>query len=202
MAIPSYLHPNPALRWMAWRRLQVIAERLRHACAQENHESELTVLDFGCGTGVLFDEASKYAGRIYGVDLVLEAAQLLVEEWGLSKVTLLTPDQLKKTVPPGSVDIILAAEVLEHIEPLEDTVLLFRDLLKPNGSLLASLPTENSLYRFGRRLAGFHGHYHHLNAEQIDREITQMGFLKDRVQKVPAGGPFAIYWVIDYRGPI
>ena len=23
MAIPSYLHPNPALRWMAWRRLGI-----------------------------------------------------------------------------------------------------------------------------------------------------------------------------------
>ncbi len=25
MAIPSYLHPNPAMRWMAWRRVEVIA---------------------------------------------------------------------------------------------------------------------------------------------------------------------------------
>ena len=28
MALPSYLHKNPALRWMAWRRLEVMAAEL------------------------------------------------------------------------------------------------------------------------------------------------------------------------------
>ena len=26
MAIPSFLHKNPALRWMAWRRIEVVAQ--------------------------------------------------------------------------------------------------------------------------------------------------------------------------------
>ena len=109
MAIPSYLHPNPALRWMAWRRVEVIARRLRHICDAEHGEAPPVVMDFGCGTGVLFEEASRYAGCIFGVDLVLEPATLLVDQWKLEKVRLLTPEQALREIPEHSVDLILAA---------------------------------------------------------------------------------------------
>lgn len=192
MAIPSYLHSNPAMRWIAWRRLEVVAELLRDSSAR-------TVLDFGCGTGVLFDEASQIADQVYGVDIVLEPARLLIDEWGLDKVSLMDPETAKAQVPLQSVDTIVAAEVLEHIDPIDDTLAFFRDRLKPTGKLLVSLPTENALYRFGRRLAGFHGHYHESNAATIHQQILDAGFQQLRMQKIPAPGPLAIYWVVAYQ---
>ena len=197
MAIPSYLHRNPAMRWMAWRRLEVTADFL--GTIHESAPAESVVMDFGCGTGVLFDEACRVAERVYGVDIVLEPARLLVDEWGLDKVTLLEPDDAKNRVPGGSVDTIIAAEVLEHIEPLDDTLEFFRNLLRAGGTLLVSLPTESVLYRMGRRLAGFHGHYHESNAATIHGQILDAGFRQVRMQKVPLPGPFAIYWVVAYR---
>jgi 2-polyprenyl-3-methyl-5-hydroxy-6-metoxy-1,4-benzoquinol methylase len=164
MAIPSYLHSNPAMRWIAWRRLEIVAKLLRESSGEVRDESGRTVLDFGCGTGVLFDEASQFADKVYGVDIVLEPAQLLIEKWGLKKVSLMDPETAKNELPLRSVDTIIAAEVLEHIDPVDDTLAFFRDRLKSTGRLLVSLPTENALYRFGRRLAGFHGHYHESNA--------------------------------------
>ena len=192
MAIPSYLHNNPALRWMAWRRLEVVAALLSNTPAD-------TVIDFGCGTGVLFDEASRIADRVYGVDIVLEPARLLVDEWGLSKVLLLTPEEARQQIPPQSVDTIIAAEVLEHIEPLDDTLAFFRERIKTRGRLLVSLPTENALYRLGRRLAGFEGHYHESNAANIHEQILGAGFQQTSMRKIPAPGPLAIYWVVEYR---
>jgi len=191
MAIPSYLHRNPALRWMAWRRVTVIANQL--ATSQVK-----TIVDFGCGTGVLLDECSKHAERVYGVDLVLDSAKLLKKEWGLDKVTLMTPPEAATQIAPGSVDVILAAEVLEHIEPLEPTLEQFRTWLKPGGRLLVSLPTENAVYKFGRRLAGFSGHYHHQNASTIAPVIEAHGFKREKIEKIPVGGPLSIYWVLDY----
>ena len=199
MAIPSYLHRNPAMRWMAWRRVKVTARFFRDSCKTLNGESGPTVMDFGCGTGVLFYEASQFAERVYGVDIVLDAARLLVDEWGLDKVTLLSPEQAENHVPEKSVDIIFAAEVLEHIEPIESTLAFFRSRLKPGGNLLVSLPTEGMLYRIGRRLAGFRGHYHLSNASSIHRRILDAGFREIRMERIPAPGPLAIYWVIDYR---
>lgn len=197
MAIPSYLHRNPALRWMAWRRITVIANHLASP-ATRNGNGATTIMDFGCGTGVLLEECSRHAERVYGVDLVLDSAQLLKKEWSLDRVTLLTPPEAAAQVAPGSLDVILAAEVLEHIEPLEPAIEQFRTWLKPGGRLLVSLPTENRLYKLGRRLAGFSGHYHHQNASTIAPVIEQHGFARKAIEKIPAGGPLSIYWVLDY----
>ena len=199
MAIPSYLHSNPAMRWIAWRRLEIVAKLLRESSGEVRDESGRTVLDFGCGTGVLFDEASQFADKVYGVDIVLEPAQLLIEKWGLKKVSLMDPETAKNELPLRSVDTIIAAEVLEHIDPVDDTLAFFRDRLKSTGRLLVSLPTENALYRFGRRLAGFHGHYHESNAANVHEKILAAGFRETRMRKIPAPGPLAIYWIIAYE---
>ncbi len=53
MAIPSYLHLNPAMRWMAWRRVEVIARHFRDAHVAHNIEPGPIVMDFGCGSGAL-----------------------------------------------------------------------------------------------------------------------------------------------------
>lgn len=197
MAIPSYLHPNPALRWMAWRRLEVVVAQLQEVMARRERSST-TLLDFGCGTGVLFAEELRHAARVYGVDLVLDAARLLLDEAGLDGVTLLDPDEAASTVPEHSIDVIVAAEVLEHVEPVEPTLQQFRRWLAPGGRLVVSLPTESRLYRLGRRLAGFEGHYHHSNAASIDAAIRRAGFAPLQRQQIPMPGPGAIYWVITY----
>jgi 2-polyprenyl-3-methyl-5-hydroxy-6-metoxy-1,4-benzoquinol methylase len=201
MAIPSYLHRNPALRWMAWRRLHILAQLLRQTCRKLSPQPNLTVMDFGCGSGVLFEETGRHASKIIGVDLVLEAARLLIQEWNLRNIELCTPEQAVEVVREGELDLILAAEVLEHVEPLDETLERFATWLAPRGQLLVSLPTESGLYRLGRRLAGFEGHYHHSNAASIDRAIRNQGFRRLRLQKVPAPGPLAIYWIAAYASP-
>jgi len=195
MAIPSYLHKNPALRWMAWRRLEVVLEHLHTECAHRS-PANTTLLDFGCGTGVLFAEEAKVASQIYGVDLVLDAAELLLEESGLD-VTLVHAEETER-IPDHSIDVLIAAEVLEHIEPLGPTLQQFRRWLAPGGRLIVSLPTESKLYQLGRKLAGFEGHYHHSNARSIDRELQAAGFARLQRHQVPLPGPASIYWVLTY----
>jgi len=201
MAIPSYLHPNPVMRWLSWRRLEMIARSLERTCAGRRDAERPVVMDFGCGTGVLFHETGRHARRIYGVDLVLHAARLLVAEWKLDNVELMSPERAATEIPENAVDIILAAEVLEHIDPLEPTLEFFKKSLGPGGKLLVSVPTESALYRLGRRLAGFHGAYHHSRASVIHAEIVRAGFRPGGIEKIPAPGPFAIYWVVDYSAP-
>jgi len=198
MAIPSYLHRNPAMRYMAWWRVEAVAAYYRRFAASGQGHA-LTVMDFGCGTGVLFDEVRRSAERIYGVDIVLEPARLLVDEWRLGEVTLLDPERAMREIAPHSLDAIIAAEVLEHIDPVDGTLAFFRETLKADGTLLVSLPTESALYRMGRRLAGFEGHYHESNAATIHEQILAAGFRESRLQKIPAPGPLAIYWIIAYE---
>lgn len=200
MAIPSYLHPNPLLRWMAWRRIDAIATLFR-ASAVGADAGGITrrVMDYGCGTGVLFDEISALADEVVGIDLVLEPARLLIEEWDFRKVRLMDPEQAGREISANSIDIIIAAEVLEHIDPIEDTLAFFRECLSATGQLLVSVPTENALYRLGRRIAGFEDHYHESNAATIHARILASGFRNSSLEKIPAPGPFSIYWVAGYQ---
>ena len=198
MAIPSYRHKNPAMRWMAWRRVEVVARHMERLFRSMDKRASL--VDFGCGTGVLFEKALRGSERVIGVDLVLDSAKLLCREWGLD-VELMTPDAANDEIAPQSIDIVVAAEVLEHVEPLEDALDMFKRWLKPGGTLLVSLPTESQLYQLGRRLAGFHGHYHHSNAASIDRGIQQAGFRSREREYVPLPGPLSIYWVVEYAWP-
>lgn len=202
MAIPSYLHPNPLMRWMAWRRVEVLARHMEQVFAQRSASDHAPiVMDFGCGTGVLFRETNRHASRIYGVDLILDAAQLLVDEWRLDGVTLLTPVEAERKIPQKGVDLILAAEVLEHLSSLDETLRFFASRLRPDGRLLISVPTENLVYRLGRKLAGFRGEYHVSHASAIHQAVLRAGFRTECLEKVPAAGPLAMYWVVGYSYP-
>lgn len=198
MAIPSYTHGNPAMRWMAWRRVEVVASWLSKLTRSEGKAGAL--VDFGCGTGVLFEEETQAADRVIGIDLVLEPARTLAAQWNLD-VELMLPAEAESRIAPGSVDVIVAAEVLEHVENIDGTLATFKRWLRDGGHLLVSLPTENALYRLGRKLAGFHGHYHHDNAASIDEAIRANGFQRNGRSTIPLPGPFAIYWVMDYTRP-
>ncbi len=193
MAIPSLVHQNPALRWMAWRRLYVLVDVFERICPPD-----AKVLDFGCGTGVLFESLLGRATQVFGSDLVLDAARVLVERRGLDRVSLVAPESLEEHIAPGSLDVVVAAEVLEHVDEPAEVLQLFRRLLSPEGRLLVSLPTENRAYRFGRRLAGFDGHYHQHNAHSIDRVILDEGWSRNERRSVPAPGPLSIYHVAVY----
>ena len=197
MALPSYLHKNPALRFMAWRRLEVIAARLKQLLSAR--ERPRAVLDFGCGSGILFPEMCGAAEQVYGVDLVLTGAELLIADLRLERVRLLRPEQMVDVVADASIDVVVAAEVLEHVDDIEHVLRAFQRVLKPDAPLLVSVPTENALYRFGRRLAGFSGHYHHANAAAIDAAIRRSGFRRRWRAQIPAPGPLSIYWAAEYR---
>ncbi|MEE2787737.1 MAG: class I SAM-dependent methyltransferase [Myxococcota bacterium] len=200
MAIPSYTHKNPALRWMAWRRVELMQKAFAKVAKKHRNGSGLHVMDFGCGCGVLFPVESKNAAKVYGVDLEVRPGRLLVERYNLDNVEVIHPDEAEQTIPEGSLDVIVAGEVLEHVPSIPDTLDFFKRLLKPGGQLLISLPTENRLYQLGRKIAGFHGHYHHDNASSIHAMIKRDADFKTVSRKmVPLPGPLAIYWMLHYE---
>lgn len=155
-AFPAYAHRNPLVDLIFWRRLSVaFAEARRHGGRR--------ALDFGCGTGLMSEALTSAGFRVTAVDLDLGPKRLLEERLAFSKsITFFEGDLVTLDLPSGSFDVILALDVLEHISPLAPYVNAFERLLSPNGVLIVSGPTENWLYRLGRRLAGgeFTGHYH------------------------------------------
>lgn len=155
LAIPSYTHSNRLMRHLFWQRLAVALEWLDGVSPRPER-----VLDFGCGVGIMFPLLSKRGIKAIGCDIHPEAAELGAQVFGLAGVEVLPAGRGLGSIPSGSVGAILALDVLEHVGNVPSLASEFARILGAQGRLLCSLPTENLLYRIGRKLAGFSGAYH------------------------------------------
>ncbi len=190
MAIPSYLHTNPLIRWLMWRRYRVVARMVAGG-------SHAAVLEFGCGIGLFLPTLARMAPSVYAVDLFPQFARQLARELALP-VTFV--DQVDD-VPDGSLDVIVAADVLEHIEDVESYMRLFRRKLAARGRLIVSGPTENVLYKIGRVAAGFagKGDYHVTNINRLVGRIQASGFRARRERSLPLPFPLQLFRIIEFE---
>ena len=169
-AFPAYAQTNPMIDMIFWRRLRVAFDE---ACRHGGRR----VLDFGCGPG-LMSEALALAGfSVTAVDLDLSPMRLLAERIQFSESTKFVEGDLPVLdLEPGSFDIIVALDVLEHISKREPYVRAFERLLVPGGVVIVSGPTENWLYRLGRKVAGkeeFTGHFHVCNIYDVAASLRE-----------------------------
>ncbi len=157
-AFPAYSHPNPIINTLFWERLRRV---MQYLAADAPYDS---VLDFGCGSGVLLPLLSDLSTRVIAVDIDLLPLERVrryyplppnVQVYDLKHVPL-------HALPAAPFDRIIATDVLEHVEELAAVMADLLGLLKPGGQIVISGPTENLFYHIGRRLAGreYSGHYH------------------------------------------
>jgi len=167
MAIPSYLHTNPLIRWLMWSRYETIADLLSEGGNQ-------AVLEFGCGLGMFLPELRSRYGTVYATDLFPQYAMELAKRYQLDIKFINNLDE----IADRHLDVIVAADVLEHIEDLGEYLRLFHVKLSPDGWFIVSGPTENVFYKLGRYAAGFwdKGDYHHTNINHLVDEINAYGF--------------------------
>ena len=135
---------------------------------------------------------------MYSVDLYPQYAELLCRRRGLTVQFLEDVDGLDE-----SVDLIVAADVLEHIEELAPLLARFQAHLSPDGRILISGPTENLVYRIGRIAAGFagKGEYHVTNIDSLHRDISKFGFTPGRVRNLPFPLPPHLFRICEFIAP-
>ncbi len=199
---PAYFAGLWLSRQLFWRRLARAVAAIPAAISDGNSVGNSagisagerkSCLDFGCGFGLLLPLLSRNFTQVIGVDLRPELAQRFTTYWnrqaghdagtGHSQISIVSNLKQAK-LEPGSVDLILALDVLEHIADRSELLGEFSRLLSPNGTLLVSGPSENWCYRFGRRIVGFSGHYHVCNIYDIKREMLSH-FQIERMASVP-----------------
>jgi 2-polyprenyl-3-methyl-5-hydroxy-6-metoxy-1,4-benzoquinol methylase len=170
-AFPAYSHRNPLINWLFWQRLRKVMEYIQSPTAYAS------ILDFGCGSGVMLPYLSSISTQVTAMDVDLLPIQSVQKYIPLPNNVDLK-DAAKTTIsdlPPNSFELIIALDVLEHVHDLPQTLHELLNLLKPGGRLIVSGPTENILYRLGRKVAGpeYSGAYHERGIAEIKNELLK-----------------------------
>ena len=192
-ALPSYTHSNGMMVWLFWKRIAV-------ALSMAGNLEKRSVLDFGCGGGVTFRYLSEHRCRIVGCEShFYEMASRVCK--ALNIEARICRDLFE--IPERQFDCILALDVLEHVEDSDLYVERLMELAHEETRIIISGPTENLLYKAGRRLAGFSGAYPVRNIYQIERTFREKGLARNALKRLYF--PFTLFrissWSKGGKGP-
>jgi SAM-dependent methyltransferase len=102
------------------------------------------VLEIGCGSGAIIAILKEVTGAVViGVEPDSERAQK-AQERGLTVVNAYFSPEITKEY--GPFDFVVFADVLEHLPNPAYIVFLAKEVLKPHGAILASVPNAAHLY--------------------------------------------------------
>ena len=154
----------------------------------------LTVLDFGCGPGFLWDHirqtgaAWRYIGADFSSDSTSQLAARAASDPRFVAAHYL--QQLPVPLPDASVDAAFLIEVVEHVTDhyLEPILREMRRLLKPGGRLVITTPNAEDLAASTRLCpecgAVFHEwqHVRTWDADSLSAYVARFEFAPARVE--------------------
>jgi len=195
--IPTlYYSQSTLVRKFFWMRL-----RLLYILIAKSANPQATCLDFGGGGGVFLPTLASYFQKVVFIDLEDQEAKDVIKQFYLQNVHLVKDDIAKADLVDAPFDVIVAADVLEHFQDLSMPVSTIRSWLKDDGRLYTSLPTENWIYVFLRKVFGVQkpeDHYH--TGYEVERYLRRNGFKPVRKKFVPLViNLFPLFLVTEWR---
>jgi SAM-dependent methyltransferase len=134
------MHAHELRHWWFRGRRRVLVDLLRrHAAEQEGH---VRILDYGCGTGGNLPSYQTF-GSVYGVEPDLRAVQLAARRGG---PVLSRASGTDLPFRPASFDVVVASDVLEHIDDDAGAVGEIARVLRPGGAFIFSVPAHPWLF--------------------------------------------------------
>lgn len=153
---------------------------------------KVEILDVGCGVGTIDFYLANLGHKVTGIDVSSDAIKI-AKNFRDSSVKLNSAKFFNVSVENFAFkknlkkfDMVICSEVIEHV-PDEDKLLKsIHQVLKPNGYLFLSTPSENApLYRLGfledfdRRV----GHLRRYNMDNLTKLLVKNGFEVREAQK-------------------
>ena len=102
------------------------------------------VLDVGCATGLLAKELKKRGNKIYGIEIDPEQAEIakkFCEETLMGDI-----ENIEIPYKPNYFDVILFADILEHLKAPEQVLSKLSKFLKNDGFCIVVLPNIAHIY--------------------------------------------------------
>ncbi len=164
-------------------KFQPLAERLVRFVG-ERHISFLSralapgssVLDVGCGRGVLLGALADRGFEVHGVELSEEAVRGADPRARIRIAASLAGADY----PQDRFDLVVVWHVLEHLQDPTEALEEIHRILKPDGRLIVAVPNFSSLQARWTRGAWFHldlpRHLYHFPLDGLRRLSEQTGF--------------------------
>lgn len=147
------------------------------------------VLDLGCGAGYGAAELARVADRVTGVDVAPDAVEYARAQYTAENLAFEEGSATHLTYADGSFDLVVAFEMIEHLEDWRGFLTEARRVLAASGQLIVSTP--NRLYYTESR--GVHGanpfHVHEFDFAEFNSELRAVFpyvsmFLENHVEGV------------------
>ncbi|MEO7653864.1 MAG: methyltransferase domain-containing protein [Bryobacteraceae bacterium] len=155
---------------------QVDADLLNEHMARYAFAARLSrrkqVLDAGCGAGYGSAELAKYAATVLGIDYSADAVEYARAEYAVPNLRFEQADCAALPAADGSIDLVVAFEVIEHLEDWRGFLSEARRVLAPGGQFIVSTPNK-LYYAETRRDAGANPfHVHEFEFEEFRSELS------------------------------
>ena len=147
------------------------------------------VLDAGCGAGYGSAVLAKTATSVLGVDRSAEAVAFARVEYPAANLRFEEAECLALPVADQSIDLVVAFEVIEHLEDWRGFLREAHRVLTPSGQFIVSTPNK-LYYAESRRSAGPNPfHVHEVEFEEFQAELAEVFphvslFLENHVEGV------------------
>ena len=159
--------------WFVGRR-RIVLEVLAAETLSRRAGAEPEIVDLGCGTGAMLKYLRSF-GSVRGLDADEHAVEFCRAR-GEQRVELLESDRLP--LADDSVDLVTALDVLEHIEDDRGALAEIRRVLRPGGTLLATVPAYR--WMWGPQDEISH-HYRRYQRRELSGRIAASGLELRRI---------------------
>ena len=163
-----------------WRKMAAPRLRVRVLLGFLDTFRPASVVDLGCGGGVLLREIrERYPGvRLAGIDLSAEQIEQnrRVSPWAEWYVANLDSSAELPTSIKDTFDVVIASEVIEHLDHPDRLLSNAAVLARPRGHLLVS--TQSGAIRETERRVG---HRRHFSVPEMEDLLGRSGWRADRV---------------------
>ncbi len=102
-----------------------------------------TVLDFGCGTGLISNEIADNVRLIHAIDIsskMIEIAKNKTDDRKIQNIDYTHSTIFDERIKSGSFDVILAFYILHLLKDTQKSIQRINELLKPGGLVISVIP--------------------------------------------------------------